>query len=81
MVLRCPKADTLDIIDGASSPPDLVSQLWSAKRLEFGAAGLTEIVKKINRPGIDHLPQLDEGLVRLKILYRRSRATCMRGQT
>ena len=40
-----------------------VSELLSAKRFEFCAAGHAEIAKQVHRPAIDHLPQFEEGLV------------------
>src|SRR5215510_13675649 len=43
------------------------SELLSAKRLEFCAAGFTETAKKVERPAICHLPQLGECLVRLQV--------------
>jgi len=45
----------------------LFSELLSAKRLEFSAAGFTETAKKVERPAICHLPQLGECLVRLQV--------------
>src|SRR5262245_3556206 len=52
-------------ISAAAAPH--ASELLSAKRLEFCAAGFTETAKKVERPAICHLPQLGECLVRLQI--------------
>src|SRR5262245_32060506 len=38
-----------------------------AKRLEFAAAGFTEIVQKVDRPVVDHLPQFDKRLIRFQV--------------
>src|SRR5262249_49150247 len=48
-------------------PCPIRSDLLNAKRLEFCAADHTEFAKEIDRPAIDHLPQLKESFVRRQI--------------
>src|SRR5262252_3182544 len=43
------------------------SEVLSVESLEFAAACLAEIAQHVDRPAVDHLPQLDEGPVRLGI--------------
>jgi hypothetical protein len=44
-----------------------LSELLSAKGIEFRAAGVTEFAKQIDGPAIEHLPQFEEAFVRGQI--------------
>src|ERR1700745_801665 len=39
----------------------------NSQRLEFCATGLAEFANKVDRAAVDHLPQLNEALVRFQI--------------
>jgi hypothetical protein len=47
-----------------------ISELSSAKRLDFCAAGHSEFAQQIDRSAVDHVAQLEEALVRCQILFR-----------
>src|SRR3984893_838609 len=72
--LRFDELEAIRMIRCETEPPKypagnaaaFVSEL-SAQRLEFCAVGLAEIAKKIDRPAVRHLPQLEKRLVRLQI--------------